>query len=96
MKQLSWVAVPVVALGSALAVASTLLHHTQAHRLGVPGGYLPLGLGAVCVGLVASVGCFLVAPQERRSVPAAILVALVVAFATSGLLLATLIWAFGS
>ena len=96
MKQLSWLAVPIAALGSGLAVAATLLHYAQAHRLGVPGGYFPLGPGSVCVGFLAGTGAFLVAPPQWRTIPVAAGVALVTTLAASGLLLITLISAFGS
>ena len=96
MKQLTWLAVPIAALGSGLAVAATLLYYAQAHRLGVPGGYLPMGLGAVCVGLLSGIGGFLVASPRWRSIPVAAGVVLVTTLAASGLLLVTLIWAFGS
>ncbi|MBF6025045.1 hypothetical protein [Lysobacter niastensis] len=96
MKQLSWLVVPVAALGSALVVAATLLHYAQAHRQGDPGGYLSIGLGAICVGLLAGVGVFLVASPRWRAISVAFGVALVTSLATCGLLLATLIRAFGS
>jgi hypothetical protein len=96
MKQLTWLAVPIASLGSRLAVAATLLYYAQVHRLGVPGGYLPIGLGAVCVGLLAGIGGFLAASPRWRSIPVAAGVVVVTTLAASGLLLVTLIWAFGS
>jgi hypothetical protein len=96
MRQLSWLAVPVAALGSSLAVAATCLHYALAHRHGISGGYLPLALGAVCVGLLAGTGGFLVAPPQWRTIPIAVVIALVASLAAFGLLLVTLIWAFGS
>ena len=96
MKQRSWWSIPIVAVGSGVAVAATLLHHMQAYRAGVPGGYLVFGLGTLSVGVLAGVGTYFTAPATRRAIQKAAAVTVGVSLATAGVLLATLIWAFGS
>ena len=93
MQQRSWWVIPTAVLGSVAVVAATLLHYVQAHRLGAPGGYLPLAWGAGGVGLIAGVANFLLSPAALRP---ALITFLAVTLATAGLLAATLIWAFGS
>jgi hypothetical protein len=96
MNQIKWWSAPISALGGGIAVAATLLHYIQAHGLGVPGGYLPLALGAISVGLLAGVGGYYSASPHRRIISSAVAAAIVVSFATAGLLVVTLVWAFGS
>ena len=96
MKQLSWSSTPVAVLGSAATICITLLHYAHAHQQGVPGGYFAVGLGAIIVGLLAGAGGYFSATPERRAPSAAVAVGVVVSLVTAGLLVATLIWAFGS
>jgi len=96
MRQLSRWSPSIVALGSSLVIAATLLHYAQAHRIGAPGGYLMPGLGAVSVGVLAGAGNYFTAASDQRNIPSAMAAAVVVSLTTSGLLMATLILAFGS
>jgi hypothetical protein len=52
--------------------------------------------GAAVVGVLCGAGNYLVAPIEGRSGIAAIAVGVLSAFATAALLLAVLIWSYGS
>jgi len=96
MRQIARWIVPVAVLASALCVAATLLYHIEANRLGVPGGYLPIALGSVGVGLCAGVGSFISSAPDLRSIPLTVAVASGVSLLTAGLLLAILIRAFGT
>lgn len=70
-----------------------LLHHVEAHRHGVPAGYLPIILGSLGVSVFAGAASFM---TSSRSIPLTIAVAGGVSLATAGILLATLIRAFGA
>lgn len=96
MRRIAWWFVPVAVLVGAFCVAGTLLHHIEAHRLGVPGGYLPMVVGSVGVGLCAGAGSFIASASNRRSIPVMVAVAGGVSLVTAGLLLVTLIRAFGT
>jgi hypothetical protein len=79
---------------SGIAVAATLLHYAQAHRVGSPGGYGALVVGALSVGFLAWLGGYFSSISSRLA--KAITAGLGVAAATATVLLATLIWAYGS
>ena len=96
MKQQFWWPASIAALGSGMAVAVTMLHHVQASRAGVPGGYLPMILCAAVVGLLAGACGYASAPPSSRGALIAILIGLGVSSATWLLLLATLITAIGT
>jgi hypothetical protein len=96
MRQIAWWFVPVAVLAGNFCVAATLLHHIEAHRLGVPGGYLPIALGSVGVGLCAGAGSFITSVPEWRSIPLAVAIASGVSLMTAGLLLVILVRAFGT
>lgn len=65
-KSTSW-PVPLVAIGSILATAATLLQYIHAHRVGHSGGYLPIVFGALTVGLIVA-GCgYFAKPKAVRS-----------------------------
>jgi hypothetical protein len=89
-------AVLVAAFGSATAMALTLLHYAQSHRAAAPGGYLAWMLCAAFVGLLCGAGSHWAAPLDRRSGPTAIAIGALGAFLTAILLLATLVWTYGS
>ena len=94
-RSVSW-PVPVVAIGSVLATVATLFQYIQAHHVGQPGGYLPIVFGAIAVGLLVA-GCgYFAKPQTARSGFAAVLLGVIASMAFFGVLLATLIWSFGS
>jgi len=96
MRQTAWWFVPVAVLAATFCVAATLLHHIEAHRLGVPGGYLSLALGSAGVGLCAGAGSFFSSPPTGRSVPLMVAIAGAASLITAGLLLVLLIRAFGT
>ena len=96
MKQLSRWSASIVALGSSFVVAATLLHYAQAHRLGVPGGYLAVGIGAVSVGVLAGAGTYFSTASGQRNILVAIAAGAIVSLAAAGVLMVTLVWAFGS
>ena len=96
MKQISPWLTPLVALASSIAVAATLLHYAQAHRSGVPGGYLALCLGALSVGVLAGAGGYFTIPAAQRAISMAIAVAVLVSLITAGILVTTVVWAYGS
>jgi len=96
MRRIAWWFVPVAVLAATFCVAATLLHHIEAHRLGIPGGYLPTVLGSMGVGLCAAAGSFISAAPDRRSIPLAAAVAGGVSLVTAALLLVILIRALGT
>ena len=96
MKQLPWLVAPFCVLAAGGVVAATLLHYTDAHRLGLSGGYGALSLGAIAVGFLATLSVRAVAPVGRTSRLTAALIGSVAAMATAGILTATLIWSFGT
>lgn len=96
MRQIAWWFVPVTVLAGTFCVAVTLLHHIEAHRLGVPGGYLPIALGSVGVGLCAGAGSFIASDPESRSIPQAVGIASGVSLVTAGILCVILVRGFGT
>ena len=96
MKQLSRWSASIVALGSSFAIAATLLHYAQAHRIGVSGGYLAIGIGALSVGVLAGGGTYFATTLGQRNILAAIAAGALVSLAAAGLLMVALVWAFGS
>jgi hypothetical protein len=96
MKQISSWLTPIVALASGIVVSATLLHYAEAHRSGTPGGYFTLCLGALSVGVLAGAGSYFSIPAAQRAISTAIAVAVLVSLATAGVLVVTLVWAYGS
>jgi hypothetical protein len=88
--------VPLAAIGSVLATAATLLLYIQAHHAGHPGGYAPVMLGAIAVGLLVAGCSYFGKLQAARSGFAAILLGVLASVAFFGILFVTLIWGFGS
>jgi hypothetical protein len=84
------------AIGSILATATTLLQYIQAHRIGQPGGYLPMIFGALAIGLLVAVCGYFAKPQAVRSGSAAVLQGVLASMASLSILFVTLIWGFGS
>jgi hypothetical protein len=70
--------------------------HIQAHRVGEPGGYIPIILGALSVGLLVSGCTYFAAPQHVRSGVASTLPGVLASVTFAGVLSAVLILAFGS
>lgn len=94
-KSASWL-VLVASIGSILATSATLLQYIQAHREAQPGGYLPIILGAVFVGLLVA-GCnYFAKLQNQRSGFTAVLLGVLASIVFIGILFVTLIWSFGS
>lgn len=87
-----WV-VPIAVLGSVVCIAMTLLQYIKANRLGVPGGYLSLALGSLGVGLCAGAATYII---SSRIVPSTLATAGSISLITAGVLLFTLIRAFGT
>jgi hypothetical protein len=92
MKQLLLLVIPIAVLGSSIVVAATLFQYFQAYRLGEPGGYIPIIFGAGGIGFIAGIANFLFFPKLWL----AIIIFLIVMLITANVLIATLIWAFGS
>ena len=91
----SW-PIPLAVIGSVLATAVTLFQYIQAHRAGQAGGYLPIVIGALVVGLLVA-GCGYFAKQEAaRSALASGLLGALASAAFIAILFVTLIGAFGS
>ena len=96
MSKISRWSVPIVILGSVIAVSATLLHYTQAHRAGVPGGYSALWIGALAIGCLTGGRLYFSAPPQERSALSSAAWGASSALLAAGALLATLTWAFGS
>ncbi len=96
MKQIYWWSISIATLGSVVAVAATLRYYAQAHRVGEPGGYFALALGALVVGVLAGVATYYSVTSARPTILAAAASGLVVSLATAGVLVAALVSAFGS
>ena len=79
--------------GSILVTAVTFWHYAQAHREGHPGGYLPLAIGGLLVGLLAAACSYF---NGLRHTFTAIASGVVAAITFMAVLLATLISCFGS
>jgi len=90
------IVVPIAILGATTATAVTLLYYAQSHRSSSPGGYLALITGAAVVGLLCGAGNYWAGPMEGRSGVTATAVGVLSALATAALLLAVLIWSYGS
>jgi hypothetical protein len=91
----SW-PISVAAIGSILVTVATLLVHIQAHRAGQSGGYLPIILGAISVGLLVS-GCdYFARPPVVRTRFASVLTGALASLTFTGVLLTALILGFGS
>lgn len=96
MKRIFPRSLPVVALGTAIAVVSTLLHYAQAHRASAPGGYFAIYIGALGFGILAGTGDYFSTPTALRIIRRSIAVAALISLTTAGIFMATLIWAYGS
>ena len=90
------IAVPIAILAGTSASAVTLLYYAQSHNSSSPGGYSALITGAAVVGLLCGASNYWAAPAQDRSGIAATAVGVLSALATAGLLLAVLIWGYGS
>jgi hypothetical protein len=88
--------VPLSAIGSIIVAAATFLHYANAHRQTKPGGYFALALGALTVGLLVTLGSYFNRPKPMRSRVAAILSGVFASIVFVLILLATLVWSFGS
>ena len=88
--------VVVAAIGSVLACAATLFQYISSHRLGQPGGYFPLALGATSIWLLVGSCGYFARAATKRSLLAAILQGLLAALAFLAISIFTLVRAFGS
>ena len=89
-------AVLIATLGSAMAMTLTLLHYARSHSAQIPGGFWALVLGAGFVGILAGAGGHLAMPAEKRCTTTAIALGILSAALAVGLLLADIVWSFGS
>ena len=85
--------IPLAVVGAIIVTSMTFLQYVQAHREGHPGGYLPLAIGALFVGIVVSACTYF---SGRRHVFSAIACGIGTAVLFIGVLLATITWSYGS
>lgn len=95
MERTTWF-VPLAAIGSILVTAATFLQYAHAHRADQPGGYLPIFLGALAIGLLATLCSYFVASKPARSAFTAFVSGVSAAVVFAVVLVVTLIWSFGS
>lgn len=91
----SW-PVPLTAIGSVLITTATLVQYIQTHRAGQSGGYLPIVFGAFAFGLLVA-GCdYFAKPKAARSAHTSSVIGTLASAAFFAVVLAALIWSFGS
>ena len=88
--------IPLAVIGSILIASATFLQYAKAHRAGQPGGYFPIILGALVVGLLATLCSYFSQLKLTRSASVAVLSGATASIAFFAVLLATLISCFGS
>ena len=86
----------IATIGIGLAAVAIFFEYLQANQAGHPGGYAPLLLGTLVVGLLVSVCHYLAAPRPTRSIIRALMVGVTFSVVFMGVFTATLIWRFGS
>jgi|APMI01.1.fsa_nt_gi drug/metabolite transporter (DMT)-like permease len=84
---------PLAVVGSIFITSVTFWQYAQAHRAAHPGGYLPLAIGALLIGLLVAACNYFNGSRRAYSAIASGVVSAVVFIAV---LLATLILCFGS
>jgi len=83
-------------VGTVSVTAITLLQYISTHREHRPGGYFPIFLGALLVGLITLFSSYFASSTSDRSVSQAVIAGLLSAIAFFGILTVVLILAFGT
>jgi hypothetical protein len=96
MQKSSYLFFSFAVIGTVGITAITILQYIQAHHENQPGGYLPLFIGAVLVGLLAAICSYFASSASGRSALLALLIGLISSLAFSGILICTLVLGFGS
>ena len=94
-RTLQW-PVPLAAIGTIIVTAATFWRYALDHHEGLPGGYLPIAIGTLLVGLLVALCSYFARPTPLRRAFPAIASGVVASIAFMIVLLATLIASFGS
>jgi hypothetical protein len=83
-------------IGTVGITAITILQYIQAHHENLPGGYLPLFVGAALIGLLTAICSYFASSSSGRSPLLALLIGSLSSLAFFGILICRLIVGFGS